>query len=165
MSVDRTMNRMTSAPSDAASHPVDLFADRQAIVDLTIAYTWALDTRDFDELRNVFAADATAMLRGVECIGADAIITRISGALLRLDASQHLIGNQQVLLDGDSATCRCQLQSQHVKFNTEGGDNFLIGGVYEDRCERRPEGWRIVHRVMRQVWAEGNPAVVARPAS
>jgi len=43
--------------------------DHQAIVDVTIAYTWALDTKNFQGLRDVFAADATATLRGVECEG------------------------------------------------------------------------------------------------
>jgi hypothetical protein len=144
------------------SEAVRSLLDRQAIVDLTIAYTWALDTRDFEALRDVFAPDATANLRGVECRGIDSVIARISGALLRLDASQHLIGNHQVRIDGDRATCRCHLQSQHVKLGTDGGDTLLIGGVYDDELARGPEGWRITHRVMRQVWIDGNPAVVRR---
>jgi hypothetical protein len=140
-------------------------SDRQAIVDVTIAYTWALDTREFERMRDVFTADATAELRSVPCNGVDAIIGRISGAVSRLDATQHLVGNHQVVIEGDAATCRCQLQSQHVKHGTEGGDNFVIGGVYEDRLIRTESGWRIVHRVMRQTWMDGNPAVVARTTS
>jgi 3-phenylpropionate/cinnamic acid dioxygenase small subunit len=136
--------------------------DRQAIVDLTVAYTWALDTRQPELLSEVFSEDATALLRGVACEGREAIVTRISGAILRLDATQHLVGNHQVEIEGDRATCRCHLQSQHVKAGTEGGDNFLIGGIYLDELERRPEGWRIVRREMRQVWSDGNPAVVRR---
>jgi SnoaL-like domain len=140
-----------------------LAADRQAIVDVTIAYTWALDTKDFEALRSVFLPDVTADLRGVPCQGIDAVIERISGALLRIDASQHLIGNHVVVLDGDRATCTCQLQSQHVKRGTPGGDNFLIGGMYLDDFVRTPVGWRIARRVMRQSWSDGNEAVVRRP--
>lgn len=135
-------------------------ADEKAIIDLTIAYTWALDTKQFDELRNVFAPDATGMLHGVACDDREAIIARISGALTRLDASQHLIGNHQVHIDGDTATCRCQLQSQHVKSGTDGGDNYLIGGYYDDRLRRTPDGWRISHRTMAETWHSGNRAVV-----
>jgi SnoaL-like domain len=144
------------------SAELQLLIDHRAIVDLTIAYTWALDTRDFAALHDVFAPDATADLREVICADSDAIVERISHSLLRLDASQHLIGNQQVRIEGDTATCRCQLQSQHIKLGTPGGDLLLIGGVYDDRLERRPEGWRIVHRVMRQTWIEGNLAVIGR---
>jgi 3-phenylpropionate/cinnamic acid dioxygenase small subunit len=137
-------------------------ADEKAIIDLTIAYAWALDTRTYDDLGSVFAPDATAMLRGVACEGADAIVSRISRALNRLDATQHIVTNQQVVRDGDTGTCRTQLQAQHIKHGTEGGDTYLIGGLYEDRVERRPEGWRIVHRTLTETWTGGNPAVIAR---
>jgi ketosteroid isomerase-like protein len=135
-------------------------ADEKAIIDLTIAYTWALDTKQFGELRNVFASDATAMLHHVECNGVDAIIERIAGPITRLDATQHLIGNQQVRIDGDTATCRTQLQSQHVKRGTDGGENFVIGGYYEDRLRKTADGWRITYRLMEETWREGNRAVV-----
>jgi SnoaL-like domain len=136
--------------------------DERAIVALTVAYAWALDTKNYDELRSVFAPDAKAVLRGVECDGVDAIIGRISGPLDRLDATQHIVTNQQVRIDGDVATCRTQLQSQHVLRSVQGGDTFLIGGFYEDRLERRAEGWRIVHRALTQTWTAGNPAVIGR---
>lgn len=139
-------------------------ADETAIIDLTIAYTWALDTKQFDELRNVFTPDATGMLHGVACDDVDAIIARISTALVPLDGTQHLIGNQQVHVDGDTATCRTQLHSQHVRRGTEGGDNYIIGGTYEDRLVRTADGWRISHRTMAETWHSGNRAVV-RPLS
>lgn len=139
-------------------------SDRDEIIDLAIAYTWALDTRHVDGLRDVFTVDATAMLRGVECAGVDAIIDRIGGAITRLDHTQHLVGNHQVTVDGDTATHRCQLHSQHVKKDTPGGDNFIVGGFYDDRLTRTPDGWRIAHRLMQQTWVAGNPDVVRRPS-
>jgi ketosteroid isomerase-like protein len=136
--------------------------DQQQIIDVTIAYAWALDTKQLAQLRNVFTPDATAVLRGVECDGVEAIIERITPSILRLDATQHLIGNHQVVVDGDTATCRCQLQSQHVKAGVEGGDTFLIGGIYDDRLVRTADGWRITYRVMTQTWTTGNPSVTKR---
>jgi hypothetical protein len=137
-------------------------SDEQAIIDVAIAYTWALDTKQLDGLRTVFASDATADLNGVECDGLDAIIARIERPISRLDATQHLVGNHEVRVAGDTATHRCHLQSQHVKRGTPGGDNYLIGGIYEDRLARSADGWRITHRTMRAVWTDGNPAVVGR---
>lgn len=137
-------------------------SDRDDIIDLAVRYTWALDTKNLDDLRNVFLADATASLRGVECEGVDAIISRIGGAVLRLDATQHLVGNHQVRVDGDAGTHRCHLQSQHVRRGTDGGDNYIVGGYYEDRVVRTTDGWRIAHRLMQQTWSEGNPEVVRR---
>jgi hypothetical protein len=135
-------------------------SDEQAIINLAVAYTWALDTMQLDDLRAVFATDATADLNGVHCEGQDAIIDRIRRPLSTLDVTQHLVGNHQVQVDGDTATHRCHLQSQHVKRGTPGGDNFRIGGIYEDRLARTPDGWRITHRTLTAIWTDGNPAVV-----
>ena len=137
--------------------------DREDIIDLAVRYTWALDTKDVEQLRQVFTPDATATLRGVECDGVDQIIARIGGSILRLARTQHLVGNHQVTVDGDTGTHRCHLQSQHVREGTVGGDNFLVGGYYEDRVVRTPAGWRIAHRLMQQTWTEGNPSVTKRP--
>jgi len=137
-------------------------ADREDIIDLAVRYAWALDSKNVDGLRDVFTPDATAMLRGVECRGVDQIIARIGGSILRLDCTQHLVSNHDVVVDGDTATHRCQLQSQHVRAAAEGGDNFIVGGYYEDRVVRTPEGWRIAHRLMQQTWTEGNPAVTKK---
>lgn len=146
-------------------------ADRLAIVDLTIAYCWALDTHDWDALGDVFVAEATAILGSAdELVGIDAIRTRCSGALSPLDASQHMVSNHQVTFhrdsdgdgDGDTATCRCYFQAQHVRraAMSSGGANFIIAGRYEDRLVRTPSGWRIAHRELVPMWRDGNVAVV-----
>lgn len=129
--------------------------DRDEIIDLAVRYTWALDSRDLEDMRNVFTPNATGMLRGIECDGADAIIERIAGgAMDRFDRTQHLTGNHQVSIDGDTATHRCQLQAQHVRDN---GDSLIIGGYYEDRLVRTTDGWRISHRLMEQTWISPHP--------
>ena len=136
--------------------------DFHAIVNVAIAYTWALDTKNFGALKDVFATNATGLLNGTQCDSRDAIIARISGSLLRLDFTQHLVGNHQVVVNGDTATHRCQLHAQHVKTGTEGGDNFIIGGYYDDVFVRTTDGWRIQHRIMQPIWRSGNANVVKR---
>ncbi len=137
-------------------------SDRSSIIDVAVRYTWALDTRSFEDLRNVFTPDATANLRGVECDGVDQIISRIAGSITRLDHTQHLVGNHLVTVDGDVGTHRCQLQGQHVLAGCEGGDNYIVAGFYDDRVVRTADGWRIAHRTMQQTWADGNPNVTRR---
>ena len=138
-------------------------ADREDIIDLAVRYTWALDTKNVDELRDVFVPDATAMLRGVECNGVDEIIARIGGAILRLDRTQHLVGNHQV--DGRRRHGHAPLppaEPARARPASTGGDNFIVGGYYEDRVVRTADGWRIAHRLMQQTWSEGNPDVTKR---
>jgi 3-phenylpropionate/cinnamic acid dioxygenase small subunit len=134
-------------------------SDRQQIIDLTIDYCWTIDTRDFDHLRDIFHPDATALL-GDERPSVDSIIDKIRGSLTPLDATQHLITNHQVRVEGDRATSRCYLQAQHVRKAAVGGVNFIIAGRYEDELVRTTDGWRIMRRTLHRDWSEGNLAVV-----
>ena len=153
---------MAAGRSSSGDYLESVSSDEQAIIDLAIAYTWALDTKQLDQLREVFLPDATADLNGTRCNGLDAIITAIGERLDRLDATQHLVGNHQVRIDGDTATHRCHLQSQHIRRGVEGGDNYVLGGTYEDRVVRTEDGWRIAHRTLTATWTDGNRAVTKR---
>jgi SnoaL-like domain len=133
--------------------------DRQEITDLTIAYCWALDSKEFEDLRSIFVPEATAMLGG-ERSGIESIIERVTQALSSLDSSQHIISNHQIKVDGDSATCRCYLHAQHVRRAAEGSPNYIVAGRYIDRLTRTPEGWRIVRRDLLVDWTDGNVRVV-----
>jgi ketosteroid isomerase-like protein len=134
--------------------------DRTAIIDVTIRYCWAIDERDWDALADVFTPDAVATL-GRECRGLAEIRARIAEALSPLDDSQHMVTNHQVHVDGDTATCRCYLQAQHVRHAVDGSPNFIVAGRYEDELVRTPAGWRIARRALVVMWREGNVEVVA----
>lgn len=134
-------------------------ADRQAIIDLTIKYCWTIDSKEWETLRDIFVPHAIAGLVD-ERIGIDSIIARISDALSSLDASQHMISNHQVTVDGDTATSRCYLQAQHVRRAAEGGPNYIVAGRYQDQFVRTPEGWRILRRDLLVDWTDGNVNVV-----
>lgn len=133
--------------------------DRQAIIELTTAYCWALDTRSWDDLDHVFTPTATAELGGTYS-GIDAIKDRVLTVLTPLDASQHMVSTHQVRVDGDRATCHCYLQAQHVRADAVGGSTLLVGGRYADELLRTHGGWRIHERVLTVVWTDGNPAVL-----
>ena len=133
--------------------------DRQEIIDLTISYAWLLDHGPRERLDTVFTEDAVCDYMTVIVEGLPAIIEKVTNALGPLDASQHIISNQQVTIDGDTATCRCYLHAQHTLRGTEGGDNFIIAGRYDDKLVRTPAGWRITFRKLTRDWTVGNPGV------
>ncbi len=135
-------------------------ADRMAIIEITHRYCWALDSKNWPLLDDVFIADATAKLRSPLLEGRDAIRDRISSAVDPLDATQHTVTNHLVTIDGDRATSRCYLHSQHVRNDAVGGVNYVIAGRYEDELVRTNDGWRISFRRLVQVWSEGNVEVV-----
>ncbi len=131
--------------------------DRQAIVDLTHAYCWALDDKDFESLRSVFTVDATAELGEGGQTGVDEIIDRVSTALARFTKTQHLVGSHLIDIDGDEATGRCYLQAQHVTAPVGDDDqptHYLVGATYRDRYRRTGDGWRIVARAILPTWSQ-----------
>lgn len=132
--------------------PNDDLRDEREIIATTIRYAYALDERRFEDLRDVFIPEATADLRGPQLEGVDAIIERIRGAIERFEVTQHLTATHQVHLDGDRATCRCYLQSQHVRHDDAGTHHLLIAGRYEDEFVRTDVGWRIAHRRLHVMW-------------
>lgn len=137
--------------------------DRFAIIDVTFRYCWALDSRDLGGLDSVFLEDAQADLLAPRLIGREAIRARIASAINPLDATQHTVTNHMITVDGDRATCRCYLHSQHVRKVAEGSPNYVVAGRYEDELVRTPDGWRIALRRLVPVWSEGNLEVVRPP--
>lgn len=141
----------------------DWLADRAAVIDVTHRYCWALDTRSWTLLDEVFLPDATAELASPPLADRAAIVARVQRALLPLDATQHTVTNHMVEVAGDHATCTSYLHAQHVRAAAEGGSLYVVAGRYHDRLVRTAEGWRIAHRRLEIVWTDGNIAVVAPP--
>ena len=145
------------------SDRVQELADRLDIADVLARYCQALDGREWDLLATVFAPDARADYGSVGTpTGVEAITTAIRGTIGDLDATQHLIGNVQVQVQGDTATAQCYLISQHLRNEQPGGEHYLIGGRYVDELARTPDGWRITFRRLHRMWASGNRDVVRR---
>jgi len=134
--------------------------DDHEIRQLAFRYCRALDTKDWALLDDVFLPDATGQMGSPKVlVGIEAIRDRIRTALEQLDDSQHLVGNHEIAVDGDTATHRCYLQAQHVREAASGGPNYIVAGRYEDRLVRTELGWRIEHRTLTVMWTDGNVAV------
>ena len=137
--------------------------DERDIRNVAFRYCRALDTKDWSLLDEVFLPDSTAELgTPTTLVGIDAIRGRIRKALEHLDDSQHLVGNHEIDVTGDTATHRCYLQAQHIRAEAVGGPNYIVAGRYEDRLVRTSDGWRIAHRTLTVMWTEGN-VTVAHP--
>jgi 3-phenylpropionate/cinnamic acid dioxygenase small subunit len=144
---------------------VQQLEDRLDITDVLARYCDALDQRQWDLLTTVFAPDASADYGSVGTpTGVEAITSAIRSTIGDLDATQHLIGNVQVHVQGDTATAQCYLISQHVRTGQPGGEEYLLGGRYVDELARTPDGWRITSRRLHRMWASGNREVVRRAA-
>jgi 3-phenylpropionate/cinnamic acid dioxygenase small subunit len=150
-----------TATTDLPTATVQGLRDRAEIIDVCVRYARALDQRDWDLLQTCFEPDATFDYDGMEPFrGTEALVAVCRGALDPLDASQHLLGNHVVDVDGDEARSGCYLQAQHVRSGTPGGHTYIVAGTYTDHLRRGPDGWRITHRRLAVSWTDGNSAVL-----
>jgi len=131
------------------------FDDHQTIVALTANYCWALDTGDYERLREIFLPDATAQLGSSSQAGIEEIIERVSTSLAKFDGSQHMVNTHEIVVDGDTATSRCYVHAQHMRPAGQEPPLFTLGGHYEDRLVRTGAGWRITHRTLTSMWRTG----------
>lgn len=121
-------------------------SDERAIVELTRAYGRALDDRRYEQLRDVFTADATAALGGSLQVGVDQIIDRVSSALAVFDRCEHHLDDHRIEVTGDAAAARCSVRALHMRAAAETPPVYTVVGTYQDRLVRTDAGWRIAHR-------------------
>jgi len=131
--------------------------DKQQITEVLSRYAAAVDGKDYKGLDEVFVADATAYYGFGDTIkGRAAIADFVKATMVKTSTSQHLVGNVRITLDGDKATSKCYLQAILVGLGDYKGQSVMLWGEYRDRLERRPEGWRIVHRELAAFHATGD---------
>ena len=134
--------------------------DKQEITELCYRYGLTLDSRDWTGLAAVFTPDANAFYLDMPpCHGYQAIEDTCRAALEPMSATQHLISNVLVRLDGDARRIQLLPAGPARQGRTPGGDSFIIAGRYDDQLIRTPDGWRIRERRLALIWTSGNPAV------
>jgi 3-phenylpropionate/cinnamic acid dioxygenase small subunit len=144
------------------SYTHEQVADKLEITDTLCRYATALDTRDGELLNEVFVEDAVFEIgagvghyEGVTAI-ADVVTLFLGG----LEASQHILTNFVIELEGDEASSSCYLHAQHYMPDQRTGGNTLeIGGTYHDKLVRTEAGWRIRERELKVTWTEGNHGI------
>jgi hypothetical protein len=132
------------------------FADREAIKELAKVYALGLDLRDYDLARSAFAPDAvTVSDKGREPI--DESLPKTYAVASSFHATQHLIGNQYVAVDGDEATVWSYGVAHHKVAPGGPGDDIIAGVQYRDRCRRHAGGWLIAERQVVLQWMDRGP--------
>jgi hypothetical protein len=129
-----------------------LVSDRIEIDDLLTLYAHAIDTRAWDLLDRVFTQDATVDYStvGGTSGGYPEVKAWLEQMLASFEGYQHFITNRAVTVDGDTATARSYLLNPT---SIGGGALMFVGGFYNDRLVRTPDGWRIAHRELESSWS------------
>lgn len=140
---------------------MSLLEDRLDIIETCTRMGWHTDRREWERLAEVFAEqvtlDFTSLNGGEPAVLSPAqIVEAWTGVLGSLDATQHLIADHLVTVDGDTATCTANFQATHRLANPFGSPLWTLGGTYRFDLVRQSGTWRISGVVMTATWADGN---------
>jgi hypothetical protein len=138
---------------------MEALADRLAVQDVLTRYVWALDTKTFDDLDQVFTADAFIDYTSSGGIKGQypEVKEWLANVLPHFPTYQHYVTNTDITIDGDRATSRCALYNPMGHQKKEGAISFfLVGAEYHDKLVRTDSGWRIAERIEKTMWTDGD---------
>lgn len=127
---------------------VAVMRDEEAIRDLRRRYHERINEGRYDDLVELFTADAHVHFgsfgeaRGAEALG------RLFGETLFGDVVtfiKQFVHNHCVEVDGDLGTGFCYLEAKTVN----SGQSFLVAARYDDEYLRTADGWRISSMCLR----------------
>lgn len=145
--------------------------DRGTIDDLLARYAFAIDLREWDDLRDVFAKDAEIEYSGgTQChAGIDAIVEFFRTTAGRVAATQHLLHTALIRATGpDTATGLTHVTAHHVAHGSSrpapATATYTVTGTYTDRFTRTTDGWRIAARRLDLLTCTGDTSLLdAKP--
>lgn len=117
-------------------------SDRMALMDVMLDYVKGVDERNMALYRSIFTDDVTATFGGAVYDGADAWVAFIVQALERFGPTQHMLGPQLAVIDGDTAECRTDLQATHY-LKDQPDTTVTLWATYEQTMKRVDGRWKI----------------------
>ncbi len=133
-------------------------SDRLEITGLLARYADAIDDQRWDDLDDVFTADAvidyTAF--GAPRGGVAATKEFLGEVMPGHVRYTHLLGLPVITVTGDTATARTPCHNPMVYLDADGNEQVYVCGLwYDDRLVRTTEGWRIAERVEERCYLSG----------
>ncbi|GGB99167.1 bile-acid 7-alpha-dehydratase [Novosphingobium endophyticum] len=134
------------------------FADWLAICNLKAAYCRLLDTKDWENWKQLFTEDCvidTTGSGGTVERSRDDFVKAVSTSLTNARTAHH-IHSPEITIDGDVARVVWAMQDRVTK------DDFSLTGYghYHETCVRTAEGWKIAEQKLTRLIME-----VDRPAA
>ncbi len=139
--------------------------DRDDIRRVITAYFLAIDRHEREHLRDVFTPDGRIYVDG-QLRSGPGVTAQPTAAYdgfnpANIKASNHVMGQCDIHLDGDSARSETYAVA-YLLLPGSAGDRLLSRGLrYHDRLERGVGGWRIVERRHYRDWMVEQPTSIA----
>jgi len=130
---------------------VQEISDRLEIQELIARYSYALDSRNFDALDELFTPDAVLDYTATGAIRGSLAEMKefVANAFTMFEGTQHLTTQTLLTFDGDGNTAHGKSACHNpMVFGGELKPKMMIVGLwYSDTFVRTPDGWRFKERV------------------
>ncbi|MEC3917195.1 nuclear transport factor 2 family protein [Nocardia sp. CDC160] len=138
---------------------------RADIIEAATRLFWFIDIKDWDSFPSVFADEVTLDYSSVwggepATVTPDLIRRDWEKLLGAFEATQHLLGNHLVTVDGDRAELTAVFQAIHLLPNRFGSPRWTLGGTYRIGLHLVEGDWKIDNVVMTAQWADGNKDII-----
>jgi hypothetical protein len=146
---------MDSKTADAA---LTLLLDKQEIHEVLMRYCRAIDRCDEELLRTVYHPDASDD-HGIFKGKASEFIPLVMTVLReQFSCTSHTICNELIEVHGDDAHSESYVIAYHRLMKDGVEHEFVFGGRYVDRFERRQGEWKIASRITVLDWQRFEPS-------
>jgi ketosteroid isomerase-like protein len=137
-------------------------ADRFEIEALRGEFTDASMMRDYDHLASLFTHDGAVRIPDVnaEAVGREAIRAGIERLQDRWDYAVQTTHPGTIQLEGDTASGRAYIPELGRLRDSSSQLNY---GVYHDRYQRTPDGWKFTERVYEVRYLDTTPLAGSAP--
>ena len=126
---------------------------RQEIYDVLVRYCRGADRRDNSLILSAFHEDAVDNHSGVSVPVMERMAESDANSESSVISSTHTMGNVLIELDADIANVESRFIACIRCEHGEGEVDWLMGGRYVDRFERRGGVWRIADRTVVYDWS------------
>ncbi len=135
----------------------DDLIDRSNITDHVLNYATGIDQHQWDLYRSIFADEIMLDFSSwsgdpASTMPADDWVAAVRATLEPFDATQHVLTNFAINLDGDSAACTCYMAAHHHLVVDGDRQMHSIGGYYIHGLQRAGDGWLIHKTQLNVTW-------------
>lgn len=126
-------------------------ADRNELTDLSYRYASMVDGRQFDEMADLFAPDATLITPTAHLDGRNEILTAMR-ALVRYDSTFHLVGQTRHWEVNGTTNGETYCVAHHFVAEPEATRDRVMYIRYHDELVH-DDRWRFARRELEVIWA------------
>lgn len=134
--------------------------DRIQIIELLNQFGMAIDLRDWDRFRSLFADsvefDYSSIGEVAATLAPDEIANTARQDLGGFQATQHVITNHLINLTGNEASCLAHVRAMHFLPNDRGESLLEMGGYYQAGLIKPNSVWKIKRWKFIVLWSRGN---------